>query len=235
MSLVYPQRASGICVKNTIINHYPSTWNVINLRPIALHRKAIRNYMFSKTIVYYINLNHLLSIYAWFSCAPLCSSWLHSAIHPYCSELPHWHLGKSAYVLTRAKRSNPLGYVYICAVFYVNKLQQNAKPVHNAWCRLFSCTNLYTKKLTWKWLWSSIHYYDVIMTTMTSQITSLPVENSTVYSDADQRKHQSSASLVFVWGIHRDRWIPRTKGQLRGKRFHLMTSSCCWNVFNKGH
>ena len=48
---------------------------------------------------------------------------------------------------------------------------------------------------------------------------------STVYSDADQRKHQSSASLAFVWGIHRDRWIPRTKGQLRGKCFHLMTSS----------
>ena len=41
----------------------------------------------------------------------------------------------------------------------------------------------------------------------------------------DQRKHQSSASLAFVWGIHRDRWIPRTKGQLRGKCFHLMTSS----------
>ena len=39
-----------------------------------------------------------------------------------------------------------------------------------------------------------------------------------------QRKHQSSASLAFVRGIHRDRWIPRTKGQLRGKCFHLMTS-----------
>ena len=66
---------------------------------------------------------------------------------------------------------------------------------------------------------------DVIMTTMASRITSLTVVYSTVYSDADQRKHQSSASLAFVWGIHRDRWIPRTKGQLRGKCFHLMTSS----------
>ena len=72
----------------------------------------------------------------------------------------------------------------------------------------------------------SHHYTDVIMTTMASQITSLTVVYSTVYSGADQRKHQSSASLAFVWGIHRDRWIPRTKGQLRGKRFHLMTSSC---------
>ena len=63
------------------------------------------------------------------------------------------------------------------------------------------------------------------MTTITSQITSLTSVYSTVYSDVDQRKHQSCASLAFVWGIHRDRWIPRTKGQLRGKYFHLMTSS----------
>ena len=71
----------------------------------------------------------------------------------------------------------------------------------------------------------SQHYTDVIMTTIASQITSLTVVYSNVYSDADQRKHQRSASLAFVWGIHRDRWIPRTKGQLRGKCFHLMTSS----------
>ena len=69
------------------------------------------------------------------------------------------------------------------------------------------------------------HYNDVRMTTMASQITSLTVVYSTVYSDADQRKHQSSASLAFVWGSPRERWIPRTKGQLRGKCFHLMTSS----------
>ena len=31
--------------------------------------------------------------------------------------------------------------------------------------------------------------------------------------------------MAFVRGIHRDRWIIRTKGQLRGKCFHLMTSS----------
>ena len=70
------------------------------------------------------------------------------------------------------------------------------------------------------------HYFDVIMTTMASQITSLTVIYWIVYSDADQRKHQSSAWLAFVRGIHRDRWIPRTKDQLRGKCFHLMTSSC---------
>ena len=47
------------------------------------------------------------------------------------------------------------------------------------------------------------HYDDVIMSTIASQITSLTVVYSTVYSGADQSKHQSSASLAFVWGIHR--------------------------------
>ena len=47
------------------------------------------------------------------------------------------------------------------------------------------------------------HDNDVIMTTIASQITSLTVVYSIVYSGADQRKHQSSASLAFVRGIHR--------------------------------
>ena len=47
------------------------------------------------------------------------------------------------------------------------------------------------------------HYGDVIMGTIASQITSLTIVYSTVYSRADQRKHQTSASLAFVRGIHR--------------------------------
>ena len=42
------------------------------------------------------------------------------------------------------------------------------------------------------------HYNDIIMGAMTSQITSLTLVYSTVYSGADQRKRQSSASLAFV-------------------------------------
>ena len=49
----------------------------------------------------------------------------------------------------------------------------------------------------------SAHYSDVTMGAMVSQITSLAIVYSTVYSDADQRKHQSSESLAFGWGIHR--------------------------------
>ena len=39
------------------------------------------------------------------------------------------------------------------------------------------------------------------MNAMASQITSLTIVYSIVYSDADQREHQNSASLAFVWGI----------------------------------
>ena len=41
------------------------------------------------------------------------------------------------------------------------------------------------------------------MSTMASQITSLTIVYSTVYSGADKRKHKSSVSLAFVRGIHR--------------------------------
>ena len=47
------------------------------------------------------------------------------------------------------------------------------------------------------------HYDDVTMSGMASQITSLTIVYSTVYPGADQRKHQSPASLAFVRRIHR--------------------------------
>ena len=61
------------------------------------------------------------------------------------------------------------------------------------------------------------------MWTIASQITSLTIVYSTVYSGANQRKHQSSASLAFVQGIHR--WPVNFPHTWRGKCFHLMTSS----------
>ena len=69
------------------------------------------------------------------------------------------------------------------------------------------------------------HYSDVIMGTIASQITSLTIVYSIVYSDADQRKHQSSASLVFVRRIHRGPVNSPHKWPVTRKCFHLMTSS----------
>ena len=55
----------------------------------------------------------------------------------------------------------------------------------------------------WRSVNTFVHYDDVIVGAIGSLITSLTIVYSTVYSNADQRKHQSSASLAFVWGIHR--------------------------------
>ena len=82
--------------------------------------------------------------------------------------------------------------------------------------------------------WSSrMHYNDVIMGAMASQITNLTIVYSTVYAVADQRKHQRSASLDFVRGIHRGQCIPRTNGQQRGNvsiwwRHHAIVSCHCF-------
>ena len=63
------------------------------------------------------------------------------------------------------------------------------------------------------------HYDDVIMSSLASQITSLTVVYSTVYSRGDQRKHQSSASLTFTWGIHRGPVNSPHKGPVTRKLF----------------
>ena len=57
------------------------------------------------------------------------------------------------------------------------------------------------------------------MSAMTSQFTSLKIVYSTVYSWADQRKHQSSASLAFVRGLHRRPVNSPHKGPVTRKIF----------------
>ena len=64
------------------------------------------------------------------------------------------------------------------------------------------CICIATSHCTYMYF-SSWHYNDVIMGPMASRIPSLTIVYSIVYSGADQRKHQSSASLAFEWGIHR--------------------------------
>ena len=65
-----------------------------------------------------------------------------------------------------------------------------------------------------------IHYGDVIMD-ISSQITSLTIVYSTVYSDADQRKHQSSTSLAFVRGIHRSQMASNAENVSIWWRHHM--------------
>ena len=70
--------------------------------------------------------------------------------------------------------------------------------------------------LTWRWHTVEgglIHYSDVILSAMETQITSVSIIYVRICSGADQRKHQSFASLTFVGEFTGDRWIPHTKGQ----------------------
>ena len=67
-----------------------------------------------------------------------------------------------------------------------------------SWLSLFGWVKMGSPEST-----KASHYDDVIMTMLASQITSLTVVYSIVYSGVNQRKHQSSGSLAFVREIHR--------------------------------
>ena len=91
----------------------------------------------------------------------------------------------------------------------------------------------FAKKLSYIYCNNQYHYNGVIMSAMASQITSLTIVYPNVYSGADQRKHQSSASLAFVRGIHRWPVNFSHKGPVTRKCFHFMTSSWRLRALNK--
>ena len=77
-------------------------------------------------------------------------------------------------------------------------------------------------------LWyGALHYSDVIMRTMASQITGVSVVCSTVCSGTDRRIYHSSALLVFVRRIHR-RPVSAQRASNAEKVPFLMTSP--WGI-----
>ena len=67
------------------------------------------------------------------------------------------------------------------------------------------------------------HYSDVIMSALASQITCVSIVCSNVCSGADQRKHPSSSSLVFVRGKP-----PVTGGFPSQRVSYAENVSICW-------
>ena len=65
----------------------------------------------------------------------------------------------------------------------------------------------------------AFHYTNVIIGSIASQITSLTIVYSNDYPGSDQRKHQSSASLAFVRGMHRRPVNSPHKGSVTRKMF----------------
>ena len=77
------------------------------------------------------------------------------------------------------------------------------------------------------------HYDDVIISEIESRITSLTTVYLIVYSCADQRKHQSSASLAFLRGIHRRPVNSPHKGPVSRKMVPFDdVIMFCWFFFN---
>ena len=78
---------------------------------------------------------------------------------------------------------------------------------------------IYNRDVSKRSLMAENHYNDAIMGSTASQITSLTIVYSTVYSGVDQRKQQSPASLAFVRGIHRSPVNSPHKGPVTRKMF----------------
>ena len=100
------------------------------------------------------------------------------------------------------------------------------------WPRQYPCLNHVGAELH-TCNYNGNHYDDVIMSTMASQITSLTIVYSTVYLGAEQKIYQSSVSLDFVRGIHREPVNSPHKWPVTRKIFHLMTSSWVQSVSNE--
>ena len=79
-----------------------------------------------------------------------------------------------------------------------------------------------------------VHCDDVIMDVIASQITSLTIVYSIVYSGTDQRKHQRSASLAVVRGIHQGPVNSPHKGPVTRKMFPFDDVIMIGTIFHVG-
>ena len=110
----------------------------------------------------------------------------------------------------------PLGLVpaYVATIFAHDKYDK--RPIYAVKaCAKFA---LMTRKWnTTKWNFNhaeNVHYNDVTMSAMASQITGVLIVCLNVCSVADQRKHQSSICHWPLLGeFTGDGWIPHTTGQ----------------------
>ena len=104
-----------------------------------------------------------------------------------------------------------------------NKLKNrkiNICEVNDMGWRSYICTNIYVSRLA-NMAYSHTDNLAVVFCSLLPVLRNIFVyllrsksslhwrhngrdSDSTVYSDADQRRHHSSASLGFVWGIHRE-------------------------------
>ena len=113
-----------------------------------------------------------------------------------------------------------VNYVFLRSVLHVNVNAIQNRLRNMLEVRVLSCFVVARAiKYTHNFQGCFTHYSDVIMSMVASQIASLTIAYSTVYSGADQRKHQSSATLAFVREIHRWPVNSPHKGPVTRKMF----------------
>ena len=107
-----------------------------------------------------------------------------------------------------------LGLLSWCPIFKSSRCNWFEDRTSRFHLRLPDLQMRWRDLITWQGIWieasamgvgrcTPCNYNDTIMGAMASQITGVSIVYLTVNSDADQGKHQSSASLAFVRGIHR--------------------------------
>ena len=142
-----------------------------------------------------------------------------SAVQIFSKIQTHWPI----FGRLRFQMQSPENESYVVMKVHWRLITRNQLPISRHHCN--SMVSNWRQTITWTngdsvhWRtcdahvrnrsqWSTLflakqHNSDVIMGQIACQITSLTIVYSTVYSGVEQRKHQSSASLAFVRGIHR--------------------------------
>ena len=160
-----------------------------------------------------------------------------SHVNTFCAEFLNWNI-KILFTIIFISSFHDIEEAHISVVFEV-------WPPGNGQMDYVRYGSLFSMNVT-----SAEHYSDVMMGAMASRITSFTIVYSAVYSSADERQHQSFASLAFVSGLHRWPVNSAHKWPVTRKCFHLMTSSwmqkhhqrltyvslaifcCCIDLFN---
>ena len=107
-------------------------------------------------------------------------------------------------------------YYHVRVKLIFMKIRRPFVPYFGVWVKY-----VIAMRLWWCAMHFCNHYSDAIMSAMACQMTGISIVYWNVSSGADQRKHQSSASLAFMRGIHRWQLNSPYKGAATRKMFSL--------------
>ena len=161
--------------------------------------------------------------FAWLIIYTICNETPHCVSTKYNTSMICYHsecgfycnsdfLIPAEYQLVISNISSVIWYTEYVESILVNRTMCRAYVLKESTIKMWCNSNMFPSWLNTSIILSAyaqlliftvLHYGDVIMRAMAFQITDVSIIHPTVCWGADQRKHQSSASLAFVRGIHR--------------------------------